>query len=205
MRNILIHCAMEKEGKQIAEKLGLREAEANVYRRDNISLIISGMGKELTMMAVSKYLVYADEKSYDAVARPDLIINIGYAGSTDLDIGTWVCISKAYNYEWNIPGEERYSMKVGDQELQLVNDMMAYPCYTSESFVESTDITDDVVFDMELHALAVLADTYKIPLVSLKKISDNLSLDEYYKSLDKDEIFELISSIEILEKNKLLK
>lgn len=205
MRNILIHCAMEKEGKQIAEKLGLREAEANVYRRDNISLIISGMGKELTMMAVSKYLVYADEKSYDAVARPDLIINIGYAGSTDLDIGTWVCISKAYNYEWDIPGEERYSMKVGDQELQLVNDMMAYPCYTSESFVESTDITDDVVFDMELHALAVLADTYKIPLVSLKKISDNLSLDEYYKSLDKDEIFELISSIEILEKNKLLK
>ena len=205
MRNILIHCAMEKEGKQIAEKLELREAEANVYRRDNISLIISGMGKELTMMAVSKYLVYADEKSYDAVARPDLIINIGYAGSTDLDIGTWVCISKAYNYEWNIPGEERYSMKVGDQELQLVNDMMAYPCYTSESFVESTDITDDVVFDMELHALAVLADTYKIPLVSLKKISDNLSLDEYYKSLDKDEIFELISSIEILEKNKLLK
>ena len=205
MRNILIDCAMEKEGKQIAEKLGLREAEANVYRRDNISLIISGMGKELTMMAVSKYLVYADEKSYDAVARPDLIINIGYAGSTDLDIGTWVCISKAYNYEWDIPGEERYSMKVGDQELQLVNDMMAYPCYTSESFVESTDITDDVVFDMELHALAVLADTYKIPLVSLKKISDNLSLDEYYKSLDKDEIFELISSIEILEKNKLLK
>ena len=205
MRNILIHCAMEKEGKQIAEKLGLREAEANVYRRDNISLIISGMGKELTMMAVSKYLVYADEKSYDAVARPDLIINIGYAGSTDLDIGTWVCISKAYNYEWDIPGEERYSMKVGNQELELVNDMMAYTCYTSESFVESTDITDDVVFDMELHALAVLADTYKIPLVSLKKISDNLSLDEYYKSLDKDEIFELISSIEILEKNKLLK
>ena len=205
MRNILIHCAMEKEGKQIAEKLGLREAEANVYRKDNISLVISGMGKELTMMAVSKYLVYADEKSYDAVARPDLIINIGYAGSTDLDIGTWVCISKAYNYEWDIPGEERYSMKVGDQELQLVNDMMAYPCYSSESFVESTDIKDDVVFDMELHALAILADTYKIPLVSLKKISDNLSLDEYYKSLDKDEIFELTSSIEILEKNKLLK
>ena len=62
MRNILIHCAMEKEGKQIAEKLGLREAEANVYRRDNISLVISGLGKEMTMMAVSKYLVYADEK-----------------------------------------------------------------------------------------------------------------------------------------------
>lgn len=42
--------------------------------------------------------------------KPELIINIGYADSTDIRVGDWVAISKSYNYEWEILGEEKYSM-----------------------------------------------------------------------------------------------
>lgn len=205
MRNILIDCAMEKEGKQIVERLGLEEVEENIYRKENITLVISGLGKQMTMMNLAKYLEKADEVFYDEIKRPDLIINIGYAGSTDLELGKWYCVSKSYNYEWYFPGEEKYSMEKGNQELELVSDMVSYPCYSAESFVESTDIKETVLFDMELHSIALLADVYKIPLISLKKVSDNLNYNEYYDSLAKDELFELVSGIDILEKNKLLK
>ena len=33
---------------------------------------------------------------------------MGYAGSTNSKIGEWVNVSKSYNYEWNIPGEQQY-------------------------------------------------------------------------------------------------
>ena len=110
MEEILIICAMQKEAKFIAEKLKLNKVNENLYRNENISLLISGIGKQRTAIYLTKYL--CENK------KPSKIINIGYAGSTDIEIGKWVNITRSYNYEWEIPGEEKYSMlDLGNQRL----------------------------------------------------------------------------------------
>ena len=196
MKNILIVCAMEKEGKQIAEKLKMQEISKNLYENKETSqrLLITGTGKQVTAINLSTYLCKN--------SKPNLIINIGYAGSTDIPIGKWVNISRAYNYEWDIPGEEKYVMLVGgSQNLELIGDeeIETVECYTSESFVTDTHIEGHVAFDMELNSISLICDFNDIPLLSLKKISDNLSLGNYYDNLNKKDVFELVSCIEIIE------
>ena len=191
MKNILLHCAMKKEAVQIAERLGLNKASENIYKSENISLIISGIGKQKTAIEVVKYL--------ENNPKPDLIINIGYAGSSNEKVGTWVSISKSYNMEWEIPGEEKYSMDVGNQDLVTVENLKKLPCYSAEGFVTKTDIKEDVIFDMELHSLAIICDMYKIELASLKKISDNLNIKDYYNNIDIKEVMELESSVNYIK------
>lgn len=244
MKNILIHCAMKKEGEQIAKKLklskvckydkdikdsqkiedkrkninnfievysnnlnnlkdvylndknsNLKNAEHNSHEEDetNLSLIITGIGKQKTAIGLTKYLCEND--------KPDLIINIGYAGSTSAKIGSWVSINKSYNLEWDITGEQKYSMDdLGGQDLLTIDELEKLPCYSAECFVNNTDIKDNVIFDMELHSVSLLADLYNIPLISLKKVSDNLSMDDYYKTVEDNRLMELESSVIFIEK-----
>ena len=196
MKKILIVCAMEKEGKQIAEKLDMKEINNNLYENEekNKRLLISGIGKQCTAINLTKYLCNND--------KPDLIISVGYAGSTDIAVGKWVNISKAYNYEWEIPGEEKYVMLAGgSQNLELINnsDIEKVECYTSESFVTQTNIKEHVAFDMELHSISLICDMNNISLLALKKISDNLNIDNYYENLTMEEVFELVSWVDLIE------
>ena len=206
MKNILIHCAMKKEGEQIAKLLNLVEKEQKEDKFNNIittlegkqnetkiTLIITGIGKQKTAIGLTKYLCEND--------KPDLIINIGYAGSTNAKIGSWVSINKSYNLEWDITGEQKYSMDdLGGQDLLTIDELEKLPCYSAECFVNNTDIKDNVIFDMELHSVSLLADLYNIPLVSLKKVSDNLSMDDYYKTVEDNRLMELESSVKFIEK-----
>lgn len=191
MRKILYICAMKKEAIEITEKLNMRKIDENVYKNEYETMLITGIGKQRTAISLTKYLCENE--------KPDIIINIGYAGSTDIKVGKWVNITKSYNYEWNIPGEEKYSMlNIGNQELEMTSeDILKVKCYSAESFVTKTDIKESVAFDMELHSIAIICDMFKIPLMSLKKISDNLSLDKYYESIEKKEVMELTSCLEI--------
>ena len=187
---------MEKEGKQIAEKLKIKEIAHNLFENEeeNKRFLITGIGKQLTAINLTKYLC---ENS-----KPDLIINVGYAGSTDIPIGKWVNISRVYNYDWNIPGEEKYVMHIGgSQQLASINnsDIERVECYSSETFVTETEIKEHVAFDMELHSIALICDMNNISLLSIKKISDNLSLGDYYNNLTKDEVFELTSCLDFLD------
>lgn len=194
MKDILIVCAMKKEASLIAQKLELEKKEGDLYSKNNISLLITGIGKQKTAISLATYLCKSK--------KPDLIVNIGYAGSTNLQVGTWVSITKSYNYEWEIPGEEKYSMiDFGNQNLQVVNvdKIKKVECYSAESFVTSTNLEGSIAFDMELHSIAILCDMYKIPLMSLKKISDNLSLNDYYDNLKEENVFELSSCLEFIE------
>lgn len=195
MKEILIVCAMKKESNLIAQKLNLKQIAENIWRKNNISLLIAGIGKQRTAISLTKYLC---ENS-----KPDLIINIGYAGSTDINIGSWVNITKSYNYEWNIPGEEKYSfLDYGNQSLELINNdnIEKVDCYSAESFVTKTNLKGHIAFDMELHSITVIGDMFKIPVMSLKKISDNLSFDDYYNNTENNEnVFELDSCIQYLK------
>lgn len=218
MKNILIHCAMKKEGIQIAKALNLindKKSDVdlqikNIKENDNyiilksdkkienenetkITILITGIGKQKTAIGLTKYLCQND--------KPDLIINLGYAGSVNCKIGSYVSINKSYNLEWDIQGEQKYSMDdLGGQDLITIEELEKLPCYSAESFVNSTDIKENVVFDMELHSVSLLADLYNIPLISIKKISDNLSIKDYYKTIDNNELFELESSLKYIKK-----
>ena len=48
--------------------------------------------------------------------------------------------------------------------------------------------------------MSLLADLYNIPLISLKKVSDNLSMDDYYKTVEDNRLMELESSMKYIEK-----
>lgn len=221
---------MEKEGEQIAKSLKLSEVKKyntdlknnsirensskkninnfiKVFSNNNkensenssyenntttMSLIITGIGKQKTAIGLTKYLCEND--------KPDLIINIGYAGATNTKIGKWISINKSYNLEWDITGEQKYSMDdLGGQDLITIDELEQLPCYSAECFVNNTDIKENVIFDMELHSVSLLADLYNIPLVSLKKVSDNLSMDDYYKTVENEKLMELESSIKYIE------
>lgn len=193
MEKILFICAMEKEGKQIAKELEMKEIRKKLFENGNKKLLISGVGKQLNAIELTKYLC--------EYGKPELIINVGYAGSTDIPIGKWVRISKAYNYEWEIPGEEKYVMNAGgSQNLKELNnsEIESVECYTSESFVTETSLKGHIAFDMELHSISLICDLNNIPLISLKKISDNLSLGDYYNNLSSEEVFELVSCLKVL-------
>ncbi len=195
MKEILIVCAMKKESNLIAQKLNLRQISENIWRKNNISLLIVGIGKQRTAINLTKYLC---ENS-----KPDLIINIGYAGSTDIKIGSWVNITKSYNYEWEIPGEEKYSfLDYGNKKLNLIDNdnVEKVECYSSESFVTKTELKGHIAFDMELHSIVIICDMFNIPVMSLKKISDNLSIDDYYDNTNNNEnVFELDSCLNYLD------
>lgn len=199
MESILIICAMEKEAKFIAKKLNMNKINEKLYRNENISLLISGIGKQRTAICLTKYL--CENK------KPSKIINIGYAGSTDIEIGKWVNITRSYNYEWEIPGEEKYSMlDFGNQKLCTLenNKIEKVECYSAECFVTDTDIEEHIAFDMELHSIAILCDEYNIPLYSIKKISDNLNLEHFYENIKQEDIFELHSSIDLLKGENII-
>lgn len=196
MKKILFVIAMQKEATKIAEELKLNKITENQYSRDNITLIITGVGKQQTAISLVKYLENNKEN------KPDIIINMGYVGSTNSKIGQWVNVNKSYNYEWNIPGEERYTIIGYDREKISTLDnenIKILPCYSAECFVTNTDIKEDVVFDMELHSIYMICCKYDIELISLKKVSDNLSLENYYENIKMEEVMELTSGLSYLK------
>lgn len=207
MKKVLFVIAMEKEAKDIAKKLELNEIKndkhnnynSKIYRKDNISLLITGIGKQQTAINLTQYL----ENNKENI--PDTIINIGYVGSTNTKIGAWVSVDKIYNYEWNIPGEQRYSIDGFEDKNGIIKviknkQIKVLPCYSAESFVTSTDIKDDVIFDMELHSIYLVCQMYNIKeLISLKKVSDNLNLEDYYNNIDMKKVMELESCLELLD------
>lgn len=196
MKKILFVIAMQKEATKIAEDMKLNRITENQYSRDNIALIITGVGKQQTAMGLVSYLENNKEN------KPDIIINMGYVGSTNSKIGQWVNVNKSYNYEWNIPGEERYTIIGYDREKISTLDnanIKILPCYSAESFVTSTDIKEDVVFDMELHSIYMICCKYDIELISLKKVSDNLSLENYYENIKMEDVMELTSGLSYLK------
>lgn len=195
MKNILYVIAMEKEAKGIVKKLELEKVEGaklKIYEKGSTRLLITGIGKQRVAMNLAIYM-----ENYE---KPDIIINLGYAGSTNSEIGTWVNVSEIYNYEWEIPGEEKYTMDGIDNKELIVkvedDKISKLPCYTAEKFVTGTTISEDVLFDMELHSIYLICCIHGIKLLSLKKVSDNLSLDNYYENIDIESLMELTSGLE---------
>lgn len=98
------------------------------------------------------------------------ILNFGYVGSNNIEIGSEVKINKVKLYHPNVTYDEpQYNLINGDTS-----------CYTSNDFVLSTDIKEPIVFDMELAYIMALGFN---DVQSIKIVSDNLNLNEYEKNI----------------------
>ena len=111
-------------------------------------------------------------RSLQHLDRDAELFNIGYAGSANFDLGTWVEVTEV---RLNHPNVTYPEPELIVESLKLKEAKQAV-CYTNCDFVLASDYTD-CVFDMELAFIAALGFTN---LHSLKYVSDNLSLHAYH-------------------------
>ena len=113
-------------------------------------------------------------RSLQSIDREAEIYNIGYAGSANFDLGTWVEVTEVRLNHPNVTYPEP-TLKLNGESLKLKGMRQAI-CYTNCDFVLASDYKD-CVFDMELAFIAALGFTR---LHSFKYVSDNLSLHAYH-------------------------
>ena len=113
-------------------------------------------------------------RSLAGLDRDAEVYNIGYAGSANFEIGTWVEVTEVRLNHPNVtyPEPELHLSQITNQQSKITKSV----CYTNTDFVLASDYKD-CVFDMELAFIASLG--FK-QLHSLKYVSDNLSLHTYH-------------------------
>ncbi len=144
---------------QLIEKLGIAT--------DQYEIIVTGVGA-LNILRVARDLPKDAE-----------ILNIGYAGSSNFEIGTWVEVTEVRLNHPNVKYPEPTYILTQDQQ-QLSFDDPQYTraiCYTYTDFVLQSDYKD-CIFDMELAFIAGLGFSR---LRAIKYVSDNLSLHAYHE------------------------
>ena len=116
-------------------------------------------------------------KTLQDLPRNSQIINIGYAGSANYEIGSAVCVEEArLNHPCVSYPEPKLSLKrLPSSYLKVPAMCLRSVCYSNTDFVLQSDYKD-CVFDMELAYIAALGFEH---LFSLKIVSDNLSLHAY--------------------------
>lgn len=94
------------------------------------------------------------------------ILNVGYCGSNDLEVGTEVQIKDCRTLEQGQNNEPTFTLG-----------RKGASCYTAHTFIEdSTTIPDGCVVDMELAAICAM-DFAKVEAV--KYVSDNMDYNDY--------------------------
>lgn len=111
-------------------------------------------------------------RSLQGLDREAEIYNIGYAGSSNFDIGTWVEVTEVRLNHPNVTYQEP-TLPLAVSCWPLAKQAI---CYTNTDFVLASDYKD-CVFDMELAFIAALGFKH---LHSFKYVSDNLSLHAYH-------------------------
>ena len=152
------YIVMAEEGERVLldkarEQLGLDLSDA--------TLIYTGVGA----INIIRSLQHLD--------RDAEIYNIGYAGSSNFDLGTWVEVTEV---RLNHPAVSYEEPELKVESLKLKGATQAICCSNCD-FVLASEYKD-CVFDMELAFIAALG--FK-NLHALKYVSDNLSLHAYHK------------------------
>ena len=113
-------------------------------------------------------------RSLQDLDREAEVYNIGYAGSANFDLDSWVEVTEVRLNHPNVtyPEPELKLEPMGLSHQQVKQAV----CYSNCDFVLASDYKD-CVFDMELAFIAALGFKH---LHSLKHVSDNLSLHAYH-------------------------
>ena len=154
------YIVMAEAGEQVLldkarEQLGLDLADA--------TLVYTGVGA----INIIRSLQHLDREAE--------IYNIGYAGSANFDLGSWVEVTEVRLNHPNVTYPEPELRPTPIPTLKG-KEMKRAICYSNCDFVLASDYKD-CVFDMELAFIAALGFTN---LHSLKYVSDNLSLHAYH-------------------------
>ena len=153
------------------------EGERELLDKARIQLGLDLSDAEIIFTGVGAINIIRSLQSLDREAE---LYNIGYAGSANFDLGTWVEVSEVRLNHPNVTYSEPRLPLIDESlgaELPLVHDTLRAICYTNTDFVLASDYKD-CVFDMELAFIAALG--FK-NLHALKYVSDNLSLHAYHE------------------------
>ena len=113
-------------------------------------------------------------RSLQGLDREAEIYNIGYAGSANFDLGTWVEVTEVRLNHPNVTyPEPELKLSAISHQPSVIRKAV---CFTNTDFVLASEYKD-CVFDMELAFIAALGFKH---LHSLKYVSDNLSLHAYH-------------------------
>ena len=168
-----VNCALAAKKYIIMAEEGERELLAKA--REQLGLDLSDA--EIIFTGVGAINIIRSLQSLDRDAE---LYNIGYAGSANFDLGTWVEVSEVRLNHPNVTYPEPRLPLIDESlgaELPLVHDTLRAVCYTNTDFVLASDYKD-CVFDMELAFIAALGFKH---LHALKYVSDNLSLHAYHE------------------------
>jgi hypothetical protein len=147
------------------------EGEFSLVEKAREQLGLNWQDAELIYTGVGAINIIRSLQNLDRDAE---LINIGYAGSANFDIGTWVEVTEVRLNHPNVSYEEpELQLPMTNDKLPMVKQAI---CFTGTDFVLASDYKD-CVFDMELAFIAALG--FK-NLHSLKYVSDNLSLHAYH-------------------------
>ena len=126
--------------------------------------------------------VKATIKAQEAIIniKPDLVLNIGTAGSVKHAVGDIIVCSDFLDRDLikiNHP-EITSKLRIDKDNLVKVFSKLPidnnYECGTGDSFVlKAEDLTSDVC-DMEAFAIATVCEYYKVPFVAVKYVSDKV-------------------------------
>lgn len=152
----------------IAEDQELKLLPELGLNADEWKVIITGVGAINIMHATR------------SIPKDALVVNVGYAGSSNFKIGEWVDVTEArLNHPLVTYPEPTLNLTVRASELGLKDDAMKKMrqavCYSGTDFVTASEFRD-CAFDMEVAFIAAMGFTR---LCSLKYVSDNLDLHDY--------------------------
>ena len=142
----------------IAEKEELKLVDEFGYK--DYPVLIAGVGGANVVRALKSF------------PRDTEILNIGYAGSNTLPVGTKVVVNCCHTYSEIAKFYEKTNIFT---TTNFDENFVRCPCYTSTDFVTHTNKKEPCVFDMELAFICALFDNVS----SIKVVSDNLSIDKY--------------------------
>lgn len=159
---LIIVTALLPEAKPIIEAFSLKPKTGffpfNIYEKDELALIVTGIGQDHIASAVS-YISGLYNQEFLG------FINLGICGHRDLDLGTLCVPSKIVSSR---------SKKDIFPSLLLDIDAKVKPLYTLSE--PSKDYFEDALFDMEAYDFFSAAQRYSTLeyIVCLKIVSDNL-------------------------------
>lgn len=152
----------------IAEEQELKLIEDLGLNADEWQVVITGVGA-LNIM-----------QSTRSIPKDALVVNIGYAGSSNFEIGSWVDVIEARLHHPKVTYPEPTKLlNVRAKEVgvtpSIADKMHQAICYSGVDFVTES-IFRDCAFDMEVAFISGMGFTR---LCSIKYVSDNLDIHTY--------------------------
>ncbi|NAW51575.1 nucleosidase [Elizabethkingia argentiflava] len=159
--------------------------EAGAYF-EGFNRIFTGVGKINASYSLMKYLINH---------QPDLIINLGTAGSFSFKKGAVVCCTSFIQRDMDASplGISKYKTPFSTDKLVLKYGMVlkGLPqgvCGTGDHFENAHTTNLYSIVDMEAYALALIAKRENIPFLCLKYISDGAdakALEDWTREINK--------------------